>query len=218
MKVYRNLIVRREIIEALKYERFPSKTFSITKLTCCPRRTFYEMTGVTEYISDEKTLIFARGRGHHSVLEVYPLKEIRVEKDGVRGDIDMKGERITEILTTMMGLKRMENVGDVKKVFPLKVSQLAAYCYITGVNEGDLLVLYLMGDYSRPVKPELEVYTIEFSKEELEENWKLLIDRKDAIEDGIRDKLPPFMVGEPFECTNCGYANICLTEPTEVKL
>lgn len=220
MRVYRNLTVRRHIIEKLGYERFPSKTFSITSLTCCPRKTFYKMTGVKEYVSDETTLIFARGRGHHSVLEVYKLKEIIVTKDDIRGDIDMAEERVTEIFTTMMGLKRMENIEDVEKVFLLKVMQLKAYCYIKDVNEGDLVVFYLMGDWSHPIKPELEVYTLVFDKEELDKNWKLLVDRKEEIECALRDKTPPLLVGEPFECGNCGYAYECLKEVNvgEVKL
>lgn len=220
MKVYNNLTVRRRILEALTHVSYPSKGYRITMLTCCPSKTYYGKVGLKEYVPDERTLIFARGRAHHSILEVYKTREIHVEREGIRGDIDMKDERATEIFTTTIGKKRMENVEDVKKVFPMKVSQLEAYLHMIGAVEGDLLVFYLFGDYSRPIKPDLEVYTLVFDKEELDRNWKLLVDRKEEIECALRDKTPPLLVGEPFECDNCGYAYECLKEVNteEVKL
>jgi len=69
MKVRENFEVRDKVLKALSGERFPTKTFSVTRLICCPRRTYYRMKGTYEITTDSRTLTFTRGRGIHNELE-----------------------------------------------------------------------------------------------------------------------------------------------------
>lgn len=210
MDVLRNFTIRKSIIDSLRGdERIPPRSFSVSKLVACPRKTFWGMYGIKIEYDDAAILTFSRGRAHHEVLEVYRLKEVRVEKDGVRGDIDMIEERVTEIYTTNVGLKRKFHPNYILAQFPLKVIQLTAYCHMLNKTEGDLVVFYLMGDYTRPIKPELEVYTITFTGTETAHIWKGLLDKRKAIEDGLKAQLPPIEKGEVFECLNCPYKNLC---------
>jgi len=209
MRVERNFTVRKTIIDSLRVERFPVKTFSITRLVCCPRKTYFRLSGIEVEYDEETILTFSRGKAHHEILEVYESKEIEKWKDGIRGDIDMIGERVTEIYTTTIGLKRDWHPNHILSKFPMKVLQLMAYLYMTGTTEGDLMVFYLMGDYKRPIKPELEVYTIFSNVIETEVTWDMLLDKKRVIEQALKDGIPPNEKGEKYECQNCSYDYLC---------
>jgi len=220
---YENSAVVSRIMESLRKRSFRPGQWSVTRLVCCPRKTYYYMSGKEPFIFDYNILTMARGRAHHGVLEVYPLREIEREKDGIVGDIDMVGERITEIFTTTVSLKKVKSAFDALKVFPLKVRQLMAYCYMCGEDEGDLLVFYLFGDYSRfvelfgkkvytGIRPVLKCYTYKFKKSALEENWKEILRNKEEIEQALKDGVPPLKTGLKMECNYCPYVPYCFGE------
>jgi len=193
MKVRRNRTAELKVRKLLAGERHKPTTFSVTRLTCCPRKTYLRMLGIAEVVPEGRELVFTRGRAHHELLEVYRPNEVRISKDGIRGDIDMIGTRITEIYTTTISSKKVKCLEDVPKVFPLKVSQLMAYLYMMDELEGDLLVFFLFGDYTRlktlpngrvrytGIIPELRDWTIEFERRELERNWNELLAKRDVI-------------------------------------
>lgn len=56
------------------------------------------------------------------------------------------------------------------------LTQLKAYCKGVGTNHAMLHVLFLCGDYARPITPKLKVWFIEFTDEEIAETWELMID------------------------------------------
>lgn len=72
------------------------------------------------------------------------------------------------------------------------------------------MIFYLFGDYSRPIKPQLKVYTMEFEESELDAHWKNILDRRDDLEWRALCGKPPEEVGEPYECINCGYRHECI--------
>jgi len=229
MKVKVNTKVRDKVMKSLTGERFTSRTFSVTKLTCCPRKTFYSMSGVRAVISEASTLFMARGRGlHYELQKGFKDTEVRKEMDVIRGDIDAVDERITEMYSTNMSLSKVVDETKVPSVFPAKIKQLMAYCFMSGVNTGDLLVFFMSGDYSRftdifgekvytGIQPEIRVWTLEFTEEELKENWKKILDNKAEIELALKTGNPPLVCGEEFECKNCGFNYTCLGEEEEFE-
>lgn len=233
MKVTENFDVPIQITSALRKREFRPRNYSVTKLICCPRKTYFAMTGKHEIILDETQLIFARGRAHHSILEVYPLKEVARKRDSevfrdgepipIYGDIDMIGERITEIFTTTLSSGKIVVPDDAIKTFPTKVKQLRAYDFFEGECQGDLLVFFLFGDYKRfeevagkkvyvGLRPKLRCFTYEFTKEDLLEVWQLMNQNLADIEHGKKTGIPPLTIGEKWECDNCGYSYICFGE------
>ena len=233
MKVRENFEVPEKIIKLLRRRQFRPRSYSVTRLICCPRKTYFRMTGKKEVILDETQLIFARGRAHHGVLEVYPLKDISRMKDSevqklgkpfpIYGDIDMIGDRITEIFTTALSSNRVKLPSDAIDVFKIKVKQLRAYCYFENEYEGDLLVFFLFGDYSRFIeivgkkhyvglRPKLRCFTFDFTKDDLLEVWKLMNLNLAEIEHSKETGIPPLMIGEEWECNNCGFDYICFGE------
>ena len=233
MRVRENYEVPQMIIERLKRREFRPRNYSVSKLVCCPRKTFYAMTGVKEVIHESTELIFARGRAHHGVLEVYELKELSRKKDSevlrdgkpipIFGDIDMIGERITEIYTTVMSSSKVKLPSDAITVFPMKLKQLRAYCYFEGEFTGDLLVFFLFGDYSRfieilgkkqyvGIRPQLRCFTFDFDESDLLEVWESMNNNLAEIEHSKKTGIPPLIAGEEWACSNCGYSYTCLGE------
>lgn len=58
------------------------------------------------------------------------------------------------------------------------MAQLKGYCRAAETCYAKLHVLFVCGDYKFPISPQLKVYEIEFSEQELEENWQLMIEAK----------------------------------------
>lgn len=60
------------------------------------------------------------------------------------------------------------------------IMQTKAYCYVCGVNLVRFHVLYVMGDYKFS-GPQYRVYLIEYTDQELQANWTLLVDHAKAL-------------------------------------
>lgn len=224
MNITENYKLKSEVMRSLEGVRFSSKTFSITKLTCCPRKTCCAISEVKEVMVDKdaKTLFMARGRGLHTEMQKgFTKTEVVKYKDGIRGDIDAIGERITEMYSTNISSSKIKKPEDVYEVFKMKVKQLMAYCHMSDVMEGDLLVFFMSGDYKRftedvlgnqvytGITPEIRGWTLKFTNEELKKNWKKILENKEDIELALRTGKIPMTVGEEYECKNCGFSYIC---------
>lgn len=233
MNVRENFEVPQQIINLLKKRKFKQGKYSVTKLLYCPRKTYFKMTGVEEVILDIQQLIFARGHTLHSILEVHAQKEIPCIKDSevlrngipilISGDIDMRGNRITEIFTTSLSSNRVQLPTDAIDVFKIKVRQLMAYCNFEDELEGDLLVFFLFGNYSKfteiagknyytGVRPELRCFTFNFKQSDLDEVWKLINLNLAEIELAKKTGIPPLIIGEDYECKGCGFEYVCFAE------
>jgi CRISPR/Cas system-associated exonuclease Cas4 (RecB family) len=222
MKVKENNEVRNKVVKALSGKRFSSKTYSVTGLLACPRRTYFIMSGAHEITSESQVFVFAKGRALHNEIEgTFKFRELHREVDNIRGDIDAVGDRVVEIYTTNISSGKVKGVDDVQKLFGRKVRQLMAYCYMTEEKVGDLVILFMSGDYKRiteangknvyvGIRPELKCWTLEFTNDELKENWKKLLDNKAEIELALKTGIPPLIVGEEWECNSCGFNHICL--------
>jgi hypothetical protein len=61
------------------------------------------------------------------------------------------------------------------------LTQLKSYCYMLGASKAVLHVLYINGDY-KTERPCYREYEIEFSEEELESNWVMIVNAAKDIE------------------------------------
>lgn len=203
MRVFRNLTTENKIVELLSHrKRVPLKDYSVTRLTCCPRKTYCGFLGIPEVPPPGRELVFTRGRAHHEILEVFRPNEVLVTKDGIPGHIDMVGNRVTEIFTTNISSKKVEKDEDVPKVFVMKVKQLQAYLHMAEEVEGDLLVFFLFGDYTRlkvlpngktryvGITPELKDWTLVFDDNELYRNWQEILAKKELINECLLYNIP----------------------------
>lgn len=59
------------------------------------------------------------------------------------------------------------------------ITQCKGYCKGLGTRFARLYVLFLCGDYVRPITPQLLSWRIEFTQEEIDKNWELITDYRD---------------------------------------
>lgn len=84
--------------------------------------------------------------------------------------------RVGEIKYTSMSSKGSpEDEGGVfDPKFDKYFVQLMGYCYALHTQHGRLYAMFANGDYSRPFVPQFRVWDVDFSQNELEENWEML--------------------------------------------
>jgi hypothetical protein len=75
--------------------------------------------------------------------------------------------------------KSTKTVGNLTSQW-MWLAQIKAYCHSIGTLVAYLHVLFLCGDYSFPIRPVREVWRIDFTKDEIEDNWKLLMRYKNS--------------------------------------
>ena len=74
--------------------------------------------------------------------------------------------------------KSTKTVGDLTTQW-MWLTQIKAYCKALKTTHAVLHILFLCGDYTYPITPVREVWEIEFTQEEIDENWTLLTDYRD---------------------------------------
>lgn len=53
--------------------------------------------------------------------------------------------------------------------------QMMSYCKCLGTPYARLIAYFVNGDYSKPLRPQLRAWDLEFSTRELHENWQMII-------------------------------------------
>jgi len=184
----------------------------------CRTKSFLDSQGTAEP-TDEEVMLFALGYGLQDVLTPKDARTPVIFRDGISYRPDMiLSTRLNEIKTTRKSAKYhfMEDSLPVTWI-----DYMMGGCYMADTNEYDLIILYLMGDYSPPM-PDIYAETIYYEQDEIESNWQKILANKAVLDKAIADKVPP----EPFkncydwECRLCRYKLVCqsLARTSEVKL
>lgn len=71
--------------------------------------------------------------------------------------------------------KSTKTVGDLETQW-MWVSQCKGYCKGLNTLVAYLHVLFVCGNYKFPINPQLKVWRIEFTQEEIDDNWELMTD------------------------------------------
>lgn len=87
--------------------------------------------------------------------------------------------------------KSTKTVGNLESQW-MWVTQTKSYCKGLGTRIAYVHVLFLCGDYSRPIQPQLKCWRLEFDQEEIDTTWdvittqvrhQLLLEREDLLRD-----------------------------------
>jgi len=194
MLIEENRVLKEKLLAKLRRSEAPPKNFHVTELIGCLRKPFFLRKGIQPEKSEEKIIATNIGKALHELLP-FAIKEVVVEKDGIEGRIDAVWDRIVEFKTTSRTAAVNKILRDTNYL-----KQLKAYCYMKGVNEADFVVMRI---WSKT----LECYTLKFTDEELEENWKQILANKEYLEKCLRDDILP-KKGEGI-CEGCGYEQYC---------
>ena len=87
-------------------------------------------------------------------------------------------KRVHEVKATY---KSTKTVGDLESQW-MWLAQMKAYCIAVGTRFAVMHCWFLCGDYSYPIRPQRVVWEIEFTQDELDNNWTLLADYKRDFE------------------------------------
>ena len=111
-----------------------------------------------------------------------------MELDGIYMTKD--GESVSSVIITPMDnlqimvhevkatYKSTKTVGDLENEW-MWLAQLKSYCKGTGTRFARMHVLFLCGNYKFPIKPVRTVWEVEFTQQEVDDNWNLMTGYRD---------------------------------------
>lgn len=184
----------------------------------CRTKSFLDQKQTTEP-TDEEVMLFALGYGLQDVLTPKDASAPVIERSGIIYSPDMiLSGRLNEIKTTRKSAKYHYMDDSLPVTW---IDYMAGGCYMMDRTEYDLIILYMMGDYSPPF-PQVYAETVQFERNELEANWQMILEHKAVLDEAIATGVPP----EPFkhcylwECKYCRYSLVCQTisQSTEIKM
>lgn len=166
----------------------------------CLRKPFWNRTNPLPPTPTE-ILYFIRGLGMQDAMLGKDSPTEIIHQGIILSPDYYKDGVLAELKTTMIGVKRLDAYD-----FPEGwVKQLMAYCYVLKRHSG-LLIAYPL------FQTQLLSYIGEFEDEELEVNWKWVMERaKQLMEAYTTDVTPTVEEEEKWQCSNCRYALRCLT-------
>jgi len=144
-----------------------------------------------------EVMLFALGYGLQSEMTPAEAETPVIINSGIvyRPDLVLRG-RLGEMKTT-----RAKSGSPLSETW---MEYMMGGCFIKNTNEYDLAVL-------RVISAELETYTIEFTDDELCDNWEYLIQRRDIVVDSLTHSImpDPFKYNKEWECNGCRYRIWC---------
>lgn len=167
----------------------------------------------TSQANDEEVMLFALGYGLQDVLTPKEADTPILSKNDIiyRPDFILS-IRQNEIKTTRKSAKHHY----IDEYIPSTwLDYMMGGCFIAGSNEYDLIVLYLMGNYSPPF-PQLYCDTFYFEQVELADNWQKILEHKAVLDEALKAARPPtpFQHCYDWECKHCRYRLVCNTIAT----
>lgn len=179
----------------------------------CLTRSYYDLTLNDVGPTPQEVLLFALGYGLQDILTPEKATLEVMEKDGIFYSPDYKlklgdTQDLYELKTTRMSA----NKGDEHEFPETWIEYMKGGCFIQESFEYRLVVLFMMGNWKPPF-PDIKGYHFTFTREELEDNWSRLLDRKLVLEEALASDPPgpptPRKWCKDWECKWCRYNIIC---------
>lgn len=203
-RIIQHLIDQYKIIEVREPNHLSTYVY-------CRTRGFFDQHQAISP-TEQEVLLFSLGYGLQDVLTPTDAEAPVIEKEGViyRPDMMfMARSTPTELKTTRKSAKKHFIDEEISESW---LDYMKGGCKILDTTEYELIVLYMMGNYSPPF-PQIYADTFIFEQEEIDENWNKLMERKAVMDKAIETNVPP----EPFqncydwECQYCRYKLMCET-------
>lgn len=115
------------------------------------------------------------GMAHREALEREDLvRPGEMYLDGITGSpdlVDLINWRLIELKFRWMSAWKFDQL---EKYFWLELVQVKGYCKMAGMNEAELWVFFVNGDY-RPPRPNVRGNLLTFSDQEIDESWGVIL-------------------------------------------
>lgn len=103
------------------------------------------------------------------------LQGVYMTHDGESCDRVLLGSKGLELIVHEVKTTYKSSRHELKSNW-MWITQMRAYCKGLDTRFARIYILYLCGDYTYPIKPRYRVYEVEFTQEELDSSWTMLID------------------------------------------
>lgn len=219
MEIVEDLEFRRELLNRIEKREFSERTgvHSSDLIYCLNKTALRKLKPLPS--SDEEILLFSIGWSTQRWLTEQDEEE-EFEVDGIKVTPDAQTARGCpwELKATYQSSTKdlTENTHWLR--------QIMSQCKVTGTTSAKLTRFELMGDWKwvfgkgqekeNSKRPTLHAYHIEFTKQEIENNWRWMLQRK-ALYEGILSSgklLPKALAlpsGQEYECKFCPYKKEC---------
>lgn len=212
------LPTKEDMMLRLLWERMyrePTKEPGVTQLIHCLTQTYYQRKHLPQMPGRRAMMLFATG--------------LAIEK-AILGDLQRPSEGVIEGIS--FHTDHFEAEGDFYEMKSTRTSSAKGFeelskswhrqwlSYLKAVDrtEGNFIILHLMGNYKPPF-PDLVVYHVEASEEEIEENWQWMQERRRILLEHEEKKEPPAPftyrvidwggTDKDYECEDCPYLVLC---------
>ena len=215
MEVTIDIPFRRKLIDKIIAREFNIRegVHCSDLLHCLNKSALRRLNPIKE--SDERVLLYSLGYASQRWLVGKLKDEDTILLDGIQVTPDaVEDGCVWELKATYASSNRpiTDNIAYIR--------QLMCQCKVTNTTTARLSRFEIMGDWKfkeGAKRPTLSVFYFTFTPEEIDANWKWLLERKDLFESILKTKkrLPKLVVlpaGQGFECKGCEYAETCTPE------
>jgi CRISPR/Cas system-associated exonuclease Cas4 (RecB family) len=169
----------------------------LTDCLYCLRKAYWNKTNPLPP-SEKELMYFLTGFGLQDALLADDNQSF-AELDGIRISPDYwEGGELAELKTTRIGRKRLLD-NDIPTGW---IAQIQGYAKVLGVTRATLIVMPLL-------QPEILTFELEFTQDELDNNWDYILERKDELENALVGDYIPIAGNEEWECRDCRYKDRC---------
>jgi hypothetical protein len=109
------------------------------------------------------------------------VQDIYMTHDGESLDViitDRRREIALVVHEVKATWKSTKTVGDMTSQW-LYLTQIKAYCKGLNTRFAKIHILFMCGDYTYPIKPQIKCWLLEFTQEEIDDNFELLTEYRD---------------------------------------
>ncbi len=211
MKVSENLVLYEQIKSTIWARVVKErKDWHLSDSIWCARKTYFRKKKLAPPPSMRQLMLWTMGYAFQDWL--FPNnKEQEIEVDGVvcTPDVSLGIE-----VKSTRGSEAKFNIYEADSW----LKQIKGYCKALGKREYDLVPLFLCGDYKPPF-PSLPIPShLEFTQQEIDDNWLEVLGRKGLVEACLeQSRVPPANYKYPWECKDCECKCLCTKEYNGTK-
>lgn len=174
---------------------------TVTDLIYCLTAKYWNTTNQRFDNTDRSKMYMLLGLGLEKAL--LSQRQVATSRaytlDGIQCHVDSLDDGLLELKTTRMGPNRFPD--DIPGMW---LKQMMAYCKVNEVTTCSMVVLHI-------IQGELVAWELEFDPEEIEDNWKWILERKEIWDHyaELGEAPASFVYNEPWECKDCVYKLVC---------
>jgi len=185
----------------------------LTDFIFCNMKTILRKRGDAPPTTDEQVIMYWLGHAAQYYLlpikpeeaKVYVVDDIQMTPDIENKHFAGLQVPLAEMKSTRASMKWFKP--DDSKHY---IEQMLGYCKALDVTEAVLFVFFLMGDYSPPF-PKPRAWHFEFTKKEVDDNWKEILRRREIVHKALDSGNLPneHLMAFKKECNYCECRPVC---------